>query len=128
MCNSLLYAQIIGLWLFLVALAMVLHQARFKKTLLESLSHTGLMTFIGFVALAIGVVVVVTHNIWVPAWPVVITLYGWVMIFHGVARIFWPEWFGKWMKDMLAKSGYTVMSWVWLIVGLYLIWAGFVAA
>ena len=125
MCISIFYAQVIGLWLFLVALAMIVHQARFKKTLMETLTHPGLMNFTGFIALAIGLLIVVSHNIWVPAWPVIITIYGWILIFQGVMRIFWPESFAKMMKDLMAKSGYTVMSWVWLLVGLYLLWVGF---
>jgi hypothetical protein len=125
MCISIFYAQVIGLWLFLVALAMIVHHARFKKTVLDSLTHHALMTFSGFIALGLGLLIVVSHNIWVPAWPVVITIFGWVLVFQGVMRVFWPESFAKMMKDLLMKSGYTVMSWVWLIVGAYLLYAGF---
>jgi hypothetical protein len=116
-----------GLWLFLVALAMIVHHARCKKTVLETLSHSSLMTFSGLIALGLGLLVVISHNIWVSQWPVVVTLVGWVLLIQGVMRIFWPEAFAKMMKDMLAGSGYTFMSWVWLIVGIYLIWAGFMS-
>lgn len=125
MCISIFYAQVIGLWLALIGLATVVHHVRFKKAMSDSLSHAGLMTLTGLVALAIGLLIVVSHNIWVPAWPVVVTIVGWIFIIQGVMRIFWPEAFSKMMKDMTAGSGFTVMSWVWLIVGLYLIWAGF---
>lgn len=127
MCISIFYGQVIGLWLFFVGLAMVVHQARFKKLMLDSLNHPALMNFAGFVALGLGLLIVVSHNIWVSAWPVLVTLFGWILLFQGVMRIFWPESFAKMMKDLMAKSGYTVMSWVWLIVGLYLIWVGFMA-
>ncbi len=125
MCISIFYAQVIGLWLFFVALAMIVHHARFKKTVMDSLTHPALMTFMGFMGLLLGLLVVVSHNIWVPAWPVVVTLIGWILLIQGIMRIYWPETFAKIMKDLTAKSGYTVWSWVWLIVGLYLIWAGF---
>jgi hypothetical protein len=125
MCISVFYAQVIGLWLFIVALGMIVHQPRFKKTWADTLSNSAVMTFSGLLALAIGLLIVISHNIWVPAWPVVVTLYGWVLIFQGVMRLFFPDAFTKMARDMMAKSGYTVMSWVWLIVGVYLIWAGF---
>lgn len=127
MCISMFYAQVIGLWLFIIALAMLVHNQRFRKTVSETLSHPGLMTFTGLVALALGLLVVISHNIWVPAWPVVVTLFGWVLIFQGIMRIFWPDSFAKMMRDMMAGSGFTVMTWVWLIVGVYLIWAGFMS-
>lgn len=125
MCISLFYAQVIGLWLFLLALAMIVHQPRFKKTVLDTLGNSMFITFSGLIALGIGLVIVVSHNIWVASWPVVVTLYGWFLIFQGVMRIFWPEALIRMMKDLLAKSGFTIMSWVWLVVGAYLIWAGF---
>lgn len=125
MCISVFYAQVVGLWLFLVALAMITHHARFKKTVSETLATGSLMTFTGLIALGLGLLIVLSHNIWVPSWPVVVTLFGWVLIFQGVMRLFWPETFGKIMKDLLAGSGYTVMSWVWLLVGIYLLYFGF---
>lgn len=128
MCISVFYAQVIGLWLFLVALAMIVHHGRFRKTVSETLNNASLMTFTGFIALGLGLLIVVSHNIWVSDWPVVVTIFGWVLIFQGIMRIFWPESFARMMKDMLAKSGYTVMSWVWLIVGIYLLWAGFMVS
>ncbi len=125
MCISIFYAQVIGLWLFLIALAMVVHQARFKKTMMDTLNNPDSMTFAGLIALGVGLLIATSHNIWVAAWPVVVTLFGWVLLFQGIMRIFWPEAFAKMMKDLMAGTGFTVMSWVWLLVGIYLIWAGF---
>jgi len=127
MCISMFYAQVIGLWLFLVGLAMLVHHARFKKISHEFLTNSSLITFSGMVGLAIGLLIVISHNIWVSTWPVVVTIIGWLFIIQGILRIFFPEHFSKMMKDLLAKSGYTVMSWIWLLVGLYLIWAGFMS-
>ena len=125
MCISIFYAQVLGLWLFLVALAILVNNQRFRKTLTETLSDHGLMSFSGTINLAVGLLIVVSHNIWVTDWPVVITLVGWVLILQGVMRLFWPESYAKFMKDLMAKNGYTIMNWIWLLVGLYLIWAGF---
>ena len=125
MCISIFYAQVMGLWLFLIGLAMIVHQDRFKKTVTDTLNNAALMTFTGLIALALGLLIVISHNIWVSAWPVVVTLVGWILIFQGVMRIFWPDAFSRMMKDMMAKSGFTVMIWIWLIVGIYLLWAGF---
>jgi len=127
MCISIFYAQVLGIWLFLMGLAMVIDSARFKKAAMETLNNASIMTCSGCAALGLGLLLVLSHNIWVGAWPVIVTIIGWIFIFQGVMRLFWPESFSKMMKDMMSGSGYTVMSWVWLLVGLYLIWAGFVA-
>ena len=127
MCISVFYAQAIGLWLFLVALAMILHQARFKKTMMETVSNGSVMTFSGLVALGLGLLLAISHNIWVAAWPVVVTLFAWVLVIQGLLRLFWSDGFGKLMKKLLAGSGYLVMAWIWFVVGLYLIWVSFIS-
>lgn len=126
MCISIFYAQVVGLWLFLIGLAMVVHSARFKKTAMDTLTNPGLMTYTGLFALGVGLLVVISHNIWVTSWPVIVTLFGWFLILQGLLRLFWPESFAKFMKNLMANSGFTVVSWVWVVVGLYLIWVGFV--
>lgn len=127
MCISMFYAQVIGLWLFLVALGMIVHQARFKRITMDTLNNGELMTFSGMCALGLGLLIVISHNIWVAAWPVVVTLFGWVLILQGLMRLFWPEAFAKKVKEALAGNGYTVISWIWLLIGVYLIWAGFMS-
>lgn len=125
MCINMFYAQVLGIWLFLIALAMLVHQERIKKILSEGLSHPPIVFLTGLIGLAAGLLIVISHNVWVSAWPVLITITGWVLLIQGVLRIFWPDVFTKWMKDMMAKKGFTLWSWVWLLVGLYLIWMGF---
>lgn len=125
MCHSIFFAQVIGLWLFFLGAAMLMHQARLKKTLLDSLGHPSLMTLMGFIGLGVGLIIVVNHNIWISAWPVLITLFGWFLIIQGLTRIFWPDVFGRIIRDITDRSGYTFLTWMWLIVGAYLTWIGF---
>jgi hypothetical protein len=127
MCISIFYAQVVGLWLFLLGLAMVMDENRYKKAMSESLTNHILMNFMGLVTLGLGLVLVITHNIWVASWPVLITLAGWILLAQGIMRLFFADRFSKIMKDILASSGFTVVSWAWLLVGLYLTWAGFAA-
>ncbi|MES2273241.1 MAG: hypothetical protein V4487_03525 [Chlamydiota bacterium] len=125
MCISVFYAQVFGCYIFLISLAMLLHQNRFKRMMTDFLTNHPLVSLSGAISLLIGLVVVITHDVWVAQWPVVITLIGWIAILQGIMRIFFPETFGKWMKQLAAKNGYTVWCWIWLLVGLYLLWSGF---
>ena len=125
MCLSIFLAQVIGCYLFLMSLAMLIHQQRFKKTMSDYLGNATLITLTGAVSLAVGLLIVVDHNIWVPDWQVIITLIGWVLLLRGLMRLFIPEAYVKMSKDMLGKTVHTLMCWVRLFVGIYLIWAGF---
>jgi hypothetical protein len=125
MCLSIFLAQVIGVYLFLTALAMLVHQQRFKKTKMDFLGNPTLITLSGGVCLAVGLLIVVDHNVWVPEWPVLITLIGWILVLQGLMRLFFPDAFVKMTKDLMGKVVYTLMCWIWLFVGVYLIWAGF---
>ena len=128
MCLSVFYSQVIGIWLFLVGLAMLVDRNRFKKATIDGINHPAINQLYGFVGLVAGLLIVVTHNIWVMEWPVVITIVGWFVLLWSILRIFCAESFGNWVKGNLTKDvglGLKVWSWIWLIIGLYLIWAGF---
>ena len=45
----------------------------------------------GTLWLVAGLSIVCTHNRWVLAWPVLVTLIGWFAVFGGVFRMFAPE-------------------------------------
>lgn len=125
MCLSIFLAQVIGCYLFLVSLAMLVQQQRFKKLIGDFLSHATLIGISSSICLATGLLIVVSHNIWLNDWPVVVTLVGWFVLLQGIMRLFFPDAFVKMMKDSLARVPYMVVCWVRLLVGLYLIWAGF---
>ncbi len=125
MCISLFFAQVIGVYLFLMSLAMLIHSARYKKTMNEFLGHSALMAFAGGVSLILGLVIVISHNIWVTEWPILITIIGWILIVQGVMRIMFPDATVRIWKDLMVSSAFTLLSWVCLLVSVYLLWAGF---
>jgi hypothetical protein len=125
MCLSIFLAQVIGSYLFLASLAMLIHQQRFKKVETDYLNNPTLITMTGGISLIVGLLIVVDHNIWVPDWPVLITLIGWIMLLQGLMRLFAPDAFVKMSKDMMSHVVYTLTCWIRLFAGIYLIWAGF---
>jgi uncharacterized protein YacL len=125
MCLSIFLAQVIGCYLFFVSLAMLIHQNRYKKVIHDLLSTPALVTLTGVVTLILGLLIVRSHNLWTTEWPVIVTLFGWFLLLQALMRIFFPELFVKWMKELTAKSGYVLVSWVWLLIGVYLLWASY---
>jgi hypothetical protein len=125
MCLSIFLALVIGFYLFLVNLAALVHQHHFKKVRTELLADHPLTTLIASLSLLFGLFVVVAHNLWVASWPVLITLVGWVALLQGAASLLIPDHYNKTCKQFCAKVGHNSIAWVWLLVGLYLIWMGF---
>ncbi len=124
-CISIFLAKVIGVFLFLVSLAMLLHQARHKKLMSDFLADHSLLNFSGVIAIILGLLILGCHNVWVSDWPLLVTLIGWIVLLLGVWRIFFPDSYSKTMRDMMTHTGYLIWSWVWLLIGLFLIWVGF---
>lgn len=124
MCLSTFLALVIGFYVFFVSLAMLVHQQRFKKIIAEFLASPAILTLTGGLGLIFGLMVVTCHNVWVSNWPVLITLIGWFTLLQGILRLYFPDHFVRIMKDVQAKSSYGLVTWIWLLIGIYLIWSG----
>jgi hypothetical protein len=94
-----------------------------------SVSNAPLMFTYGIISLAIGLAMVLGHNVWFGGvLPVVVTLMGWLILAKGAILILLPAGafsgiygsldFGAHMYLYLAPS---------FLLGLYLTWAGFTA-
>jgi len=126
-CISVFLAKVMGIFLFLVSLGMLVHQQRYKRLMHDFLSNSSLVNFSGCVGLILGLLVLGCHNVWVSDWPVLVTIIGWIVLLQGVMRIFFPDAYSKMVKELMNGTGYQVWSWVWLLIGLYLVWVGFSA-
>ena len=45
----------------------------------------------GAILFVAGLAIVRAHNFWVRGWPVLVTLSGWLIMFLGLFRMFFPE-------------------------------------
>ncbi|MGZ5872289.1 MAG: hypothetical protein ACXWKP_09270 [Bradyrhizobium sp.] len=81
------------------------------------------------ISLAMGVAMVVGHNVWSGgALPVVVTLVGWLILAKGLLLlILAPEALAGVMHQMRYAEHYRVLLAPALVIGLYLSWAGFTA-
>lgn len=124
-CISIFLAQVVGLYVFFMSLAMLVHHQRFKKIMNEFLGHAPSLTLTGGLGLILGLLILSCHNVWVSDWPVLITLIGWLVLIQALMRLFFPDSFVKMSKDLMKGSGYSIWCWIWLLLGIYLVWVGF---
>lgn len=121
MCFSVFLAQVIGFYTVLTSLAFLIQRDRFRKIASEWSSNYALVAFSGGMSLFLGLLIVISHNMWRADWRVLITLIGWFAVLQGVIRLFFPDHFAKWIKQLLNSNGYLIALGVWLVIGLYLL-------
>ena len=79
------------------------------------------------ISLAMGVAMIVGHNVWSGGMiPVVVTVLGWLILAKGLLLlILSPEALTGMMQQMRYAEHYRLFLAPALVIGLYLIWAGF---
>lgn len=122
---SIFLSQVIGCYLVIMSLAVLIHQVRFKKIVQEFIANAPLVAFTGALNLIFGLLILVPHNLWIARWPVVVTLIGWIFIIRAILQLFFPDAFSRLTKTLMEKKGLLFVYWIVLLVGIYLLWAGF---
>ena len=121
---SLFLAKAWGIYILLISLAFLVNRKNYQAAL-RLLENETTRLLAGFALLVIGILHVISHNIWTPDWRVLITLSGWISLIKGINRLFWPEFTIKQIKKLKIDKWATPLLILALILGAYLTYKGF---
>ena len=124
--HSIFLAKVIGLYLLIVPAAVFLKRKQFAELANEFVTNLALVFLSGLIALVLGLLIVVSHNVWTADWRAVITFMGWLTLAKGVVRIFFPEKLATLAIDP-SSAKWTLAGIVLLGLGTYLTYVGFSA-
>ncbi len=88
MQTSIFLAKLIGPFFLILGVSLLVNARTFRAIADEFLASRALLFLSALMILPAGIAVVLTHNVWVANWPVIITLLGWLFIISGVIRLF----------------------------------------
>jgi hypothetical protein len=91
MPTSIFLAKLIGPVMLIAGIAMLVNRKELDVIAQELLRSHLLFLLLGLIDLSIGLAIVLTHNVWVADWRVVITLLGWLLIARGAVRLLIPD-------------------------------------
>lgn len=116
-------ANILGLYFLGMGLAFFLNPSRFKRVYQLTIQDESFIFYGGILALIIGATIVSLHNIWMWAWPTIITVLGWWSLIKGFALMLYPD-FVQCFSFLQNRSNmfYRILSAVWIALGLFLIY------
>ncbi len=120
-------ANIWGFSFIIVALSLLIYQKNIKR-LFELLENETNLFLHGVCSSIVGIAMILTHNLWVSDWRVIITLLGWVALARGIMLLFMPEMITNHLRKMENNRWIPVALVVAVIVGCVLIYFGFTAA
>jgi len=119
-------AEVWGISIVIISLAL-LAKENYLKRIIASMENDANLFLWGFVSLVIGIMMVLSHNIWTGSWQIVITILGWLALLKGLALLFIPE---K-IKILAIKMGnpqwLPIYLFVLIFIGLVITYFGFTA-
>jgi hypothetical protein len=117
--NSILLAKFWGWYLIIFFFVLSLNPKRIRQ-IFEDLSDEKFLILSAFMAIIIGLVNIIIHNIWEPNYKLVITLIGWFALLIGLALFIFPKPTVAWLKMFNVKFVQVIYTLLFL-VGLFLL-------
>lgn len=114
-------ATVIGWYLVVFGLLILLRYEHVRSCMAEVMAQRGLFFLLGVITLTLGLLMVVSHNVWVMGWPVIVTILSWLVLISGVLRLFWPDAQKMGKSFLVEPMRMKIVAVVFLILGGYLL-------
>jgi hypothetical protein len=125
--RTIFLARLIGLFALIQSLAMFVHKQPMVEAATGLVHERPLLLILGMIALAAGLALVLSHNVWSGGAPaVVVTVVGWVILVRGVVLLVLPpDTVARLFEAFRFAELFYLYACITLLLGLYLTWVGF---
>jgi hypothetical protein len=128
--RTIFLARLIGLFAVLLSLSELVHKQPMVETANALVRDRPLVLLLSMLGLLAGLAMVLAHNVWSGgALPVVVTLFGWILLIRGALLLFLPPDAVAGLLDFFRfEQLFYFYVGIMLVLGLYLTYAGFKAS
>ncbi len=119
MDSSLFLAKFWGWYLIIFFFILSLNPKRIKQ-ILNDLKDEKFLIIASFMAIIVGLLNILFHNIWEPNWKIIITLIGWVALLKGLFLFIFPKRTVVWLSFFNIKL-VQVLYMLLFFVGIFLL-------
>lgn len=128
MAVSIFIAKILGPCIVVAGIGLLFNMEFYRNVMLDYAKNSFLIFFGGIIALIVGILILLFHNVWEMSWPVIITIYGWGGLIKGIWLIVFPKTVpGVMQAYQNNKALLAVHSIVILVLGGFLTYMGYFA-
>lgn len=125
--TSIFLAKAIGLFGTISTLAIISRYKLYLQIEAEAEKSLSTIYLTGFIILILGILITISHPVWVMDWRVIITILGWLTLLKGVMRIFMPELIQQLIAKKQREKRFIFAEIGVLLISLYLVYQGFQA-
>jgi uncharacterized protein YjeT (DUF2065 family) len=115
-------ATVIGWYLVIISVILIIRHEHVKSVMEDVLAQKGLFAVVAIMTLILGLILVASHNIWVNGWPVIVTLFCWLVLISGLLRVCCPSTARKIANSLIVHPRkMIVLGVIFLLIGLFLL-------
>lgn len=128
MNTSIFLAKLMGLYLVIISISVLINKNRMKSVIAELMKNSALQFVMGLNLLIIGLLLIISHNLWVSSWPIIITIIAWAVFIKGVLNVTFPNLAQRMTKPFLQSQSIPYFAiLINFLLGIYLCYYGFIA-
>ncbi|MCF7846168.1 MAG: hypothetical protein K9L85_02930 [Candidatus Peribacteraceae bacterium] len=121
-----LLAQVIGPVIAAAGIGFIFHPKFYKKIMKDFEAHEGLTYVMGIFVMALGIVLVMNHNLWNSLAEIIISIIAWGALIKGATFLVVPNLLFAISKPMVKNAGLMKFAMaVMLAAGAYLSYVGY---
>jgi hypothetical protein len=125
--TSLFLAKALGIYFIVISVAYIANKNTFIPLVIDMTHNPGLLLLSGVIALIIGILFVVSHNIWVKDWRLIITISGWMALLKGINIIIFPHFLINLSLNWIQNdTAYYITFFLTFIFGSILLYFGYI--
>ena len=117
--NSIFLAKFWGWYLIIFFFILSFNPKRIKQ-IFDDLKDEKFLIISSFVAIIVGLLNILFHNIWEPNYKLIITLIGWISLFIGLLLFMFPKQTVSWLEITNVKL-VQVIYMLLFFVGIFLL-------
>lgn len=120
---TLFLATVIGWYFVISSLLMLFRYTYIQAIMIDVLANRGLFFVLAAFTTILGLLMVISHNIWIMGWPLTVTLISWFVLLTGLIRLFFPEIVPKiWQSFINHPYAVKITALILLLIGLFLLY------
>ncbi len=120
-------SKFLGPVILALSIPMIVAPQGLQETTRRFLADRPLVLISGVLAMTAGLTIVNTHNVWVPDWTLIVTLFGWALVLGGASRIVAPRIVDRIGGAMMDRPTMTrIVGIFWAFLGAFLAFKGYV--
>lgn len=119
---TLFLATVIGWYMVIFSLLMLCRHEHVKSVMTDIMANRGMFFILAIMTFVLGLLMVASHNIWVMGWPVIITIFSWLVLISGIIRLFFPDKAPTMGRSFINEPmRMNIAAIVFLLIGVYLL-------